>query len=288
VLHLLAIAHEAGIPLGLEDFHRVSERTPVIADLMPHGRFTAVDLHRAGGSRLVARRLDGAGLLDGGALTVTGRSLGEEAAGAPEAPGQEVVSPAGRPLHATGGLAILYGSLAPDGCVVKTAGIDRPFHTGPARVFEAEEAAMAAVQAGDIRPGDVVVIRCEGPRGGPGMREMLGVTAALVGRGLGGSVALITDGRFSGATRGLMVGHVAPEAAAGGPIALVADGDRVTVDVAGRRVTLDVDPGLLAERRARWAEPPPRYTSGVMAKYRTLVGSAAAGAVTVPGKAGAR
>lgn len=282
VLHLLAIAHEAGIPLDLEVFHTVSERTPIIADLMPHGRFTAVDLDRAGGSRLIARRLLEAGLLDGTALTVTGRAIGEEAAEAEETPGQEVVVPATRPLHSTGGLAILRGDLAPDGCVVKTAGCDRLLCRGPARVFDAEEAAMAAVQAGEVGPGDVVVIRYEGPRGGPGMRELLGVTAALVGRGLGGSVALVTDGRFSGATRGLMVGHVAPEAALGGPIALVEDGDILTVDVASRRLDLAVDPEVLAARRTGWVEPAARYTGGVMAKYWMLVGTAAAGALTAP------
>jgi dihydroxy-acid dehydratase len=286
VLHLLAIAHEAGIPLDLEVFHTVSERTPIIADLMPHGRFTAVDLDRAGGSRLIARRLLEAGLLDGTALTVTGRALGEEAAEAEETPGQEVVVPATLPLHSTGGLAILRGDLAPDGCVVKTAGCDRLLHRGPARVFDAEEAAMAAVQAGDVRPGDVVVIRYEGPRGGPGMREMLGVTAAVVGRGLGGNVALVTDGRFSGATRGLMAGHVAPEAALGGPIALVEDGDIITVDVASRRLDLAVDPEALVARRAAWVEPAPRYAGGVMAKYWMLVGTAAAGALTAPAARG--
>ncbi|WP_329256077.1 dihydroxy-acid dehydratase [Actinoallomurus sp. NBC_01490] len=288
VLHLLAIAREAGVPLDLETFHAVSERTPTIADMMPHGRFTAVDLDRAGGSRLVARRLLEAGLLDGGAVTVTGRSIGEEAAEAAETPGQEVVVPAADPLSPTGGLAILRGDLAPEGCVVKTAGCEHLFHRGPARVFDTEESAMAAAQAGDIKAGDVVVIRYEGPRGGPGMREMLGVTAALVGRGLGGDVALLTDGRFSGATRGLMVGHVAPEAVLGGPIALVEDGDVITIDVPARRVDLAVDRATLDARRSAWKEPPARYTGGVMGKYAGLVGSAALGAVTTPPGEGSR
>jgi dihydroxy-acid dehydratase len=280
VLHLLAIANEAGVPLDLEAFHTVSERTPIIADLMPHGQYTAVDLHHAGGTRLVAQRLINAGLVDGSAFTVTGRTLGEEAAEATEHAGQQVVSAVGQPLHPTGGLAILYGSLAPDGCVVKTAGCPRLIQRGPARVFDREEDAMSAVQEGRITSGDVVVIRYEGPRGGPGMREMLGVTAALVGRGLGGEVGLITDGRFSGATRGLMIGHIAPEAAAGGPIALVADGDTITIDVAARRVDLDVDQEVLDKRRTTWSVPRSAYASGVMAKYRRLVGSAATGAVT--------
>ncbi len=280
VLHLLAIAHEAGVPLDLEAFHAVSERTPIIADLMPHGRFTAVDLHRAGGTQLVAKRLIDAGLVDGSALTVTGRTLGEEAAHAAERAGQQVLSAVERPFHPAGGLAILYGSLAPDGCVVKTAGCPRLVQRGPARVFDREEAAMRAVQEGRIAAGEVVVIRYEGPRGGPGMREMLGVTAALVGRGLGGEVGLVTDGRFSGATRGLMVGHVAPEAAAGGPIALAADGDIVTIDIAARRVDLEVDQVIRDKRLTTWTAPQCSYAGGVMAKYRRLVGSAAAGAIT--------
>ncbi|MEC3980511.1 dihydroxy-acid dehydratase [Amycolatopsis sp. H20-H5] len=278
VLHLLAIAREAGVALGLDEFDRISSRTPVIADLLPHGRYTAVDLDAAGGSRLVARRLAEAGLLDEGQLTVTGRSLGEEAAGAGERAGQDVVVPVSRPLESHGGLVVLRGNLAPDGCVVKIAGLTRLVHCGPARVFESEEAAMAAVQAGAIVAGDVVVVRGEGPRGGPGMREMLGVTAALVGRGLGGSVALVTDGRFSGATRGLMAGHVAPEAAAGGPIGLLRDGDPVTIDVPAR--TLEADPSGGA---GDWTPAEDRYPTGVMARYRALVGSASEGAVlTVP------
>jgi dihydroxy-acid dehydratase len=286
VLHMLAIAHELGLPLDLETFHTVSERTPIIADLLPYGRFTAVDLHRAGGTPLIAGRLIDAGLVDGSALTVTGRTLGEEAAGAVEAPGQQVVTTVGRPRQPTGGLAILYGDLAPDGSVIKTVGCAVLRQRGPARVFDREEAAMAAVQAGRIVAGDILVIRYEGPRGGPGMREMLGVTAALVGRGLGGEVGLITDGRFSGATRGLMVGHVAPEAVAGGPIALVADGDIITIDVAARRVDLEVTTEELALRRACWVAPRSGHATGVMAKYRALVGSAATGAVTAGGPSG--
>jgi dihydroxy-acid dehydratase len=282
VLHLLAIAREAGVPLEIDDFDTVSSRTPVIADLRPSGRYTAVDLDRAGGSRLVGRLLVEAGLVDGGALTVTGRTLGEEVADAEETPGQDVVVPVERPLKPTGGLVVLRGNLAPDGCVVKIAGVARLAHTGPARVFESEEAAMEAVQSGRIVPGDVVVIRYEGPRGGPGMREMLGVTAALVGQGLGGSVALVTDGRFSGATHGLMAGHVAPEAARGGPIAALRDGDSITLDAEARTLDVDLADDELAARLAEWTEPEPRYESGVMAKYAALVSSASEGAVTVP------
>ena len=277
VLHLLAIAREAGVTLTLDDFDAISARTPVIADLLPHGRYTAVDLDRAGGTPLVARWLAEAGLIDGGQLTVTGRSLGEEAATAVETPGQDVVTTVARPLEPHGGLVVLHGNLAPDGCVVKVAGLSRLRHEGPARVFESEEAAMAAVQAGSVVAGDVVVIRGEGPRGGPGMREMLGVTAALVGRGLGNDVALVTDGRFSGATRGLMAGHVAPEAAAGGPIGLLRDGDRLVIDVPGRALSVRLTDSELAERA--WVPGPDRYPSGVMAKYRALVGSASDGAV---------
>ena len=285
ILHLLAIAHEAGVDLDLETFHTVSERTPIIADLMPHGKYTAVDLYLAGGTPLVAKRLIDAGLVDGTSLTVTGQTLSQEAAGATERTGQQVVLTADRSLHPTGGLAILYGNLAPDGCVVKTAGCPQLRHRGPARVFEREENAMSAVQEGRIVPGDVVVIRYEGPRGGPGMREMLGVTAALVGRGLGSQVGLVTDGRFSGATRGLMIGHVAPEAAIGGPIALIAEGDIIEIDITARRVDLEVAPELLAKRRAEWSTPEGAYPGGVMAKYRSLVGSAALGAVTTDRKA---
>jgi dihydroxy-acid dehydratase len=276
VLHLLAIAREAGLPLTLDDFDAVCARTPVLADLKPGGRYTAVDMERAGGVALIARRLFEAGLLTD-IPTVTGRTLREEAMAVAEAPDQEVVRPIAAPLKPRGGLAVLRGSLAPEGCVVKLSGHGKSSHQGPARVFDSEEAAFAAVQAGAIQPGDVVVIRYEGPRGGPGMREMLAVTAALIGRGLGDSVALITDGRFSGATHGFMVGHVAPEAAIGGPIALVRDGDLVTIDVETRRLEVDCD---LEPRRAGWQPPAPRYTAGVMAKYARSVASASDGAVT--------
>jgi dihydroxy-acid dehydratase len=282
VLHLLAIAREAGVPLSIDDFDPIGRRTPLWADMQPGGRFTAVDLGRAGGTRIVAKRLADARLVDAGAATVTGRTFGEEAARATETPGQEVVLPLDRPLKPTGGLVILRGSLAPDGCVVKVAGHERTHHRGPARVFEREEDAMAAVLAGRIRAGDVVVIRYEGPKGGPGMREMLGVTAAIVGAGLGESVSLLTDGRFSGATRGLMAGHVAPEAFEGGPIALVEEDDPIVFDVEARRLDLDVRAPVLAERRARWRPPAPRYASGVLAKYAALVSSASEGAVTRP------
>jgi dihydroxy-acid dehydratase len=282
VLHLLAIAREAGVPLGIDDFDTVSGRTPLWADLQPGGRYTAVDLGEAGGTAVVAKRLVDAGLVAGTALTVTGRTFAEEAAAARETAGQPVVHPLDRPIKPTGGLVILHGSLAPDGCVVKVAGHERRRHRGPARVFEREEDAMAAVVGGAIRPGDVVVIRYEGPRGGPGMREMLGVTAAIVGAGLGESVALLTDGRFSGATRGLMAGHVAPEGAVGGPIALVAEGDQIAFDVDARRLDLEVPEATLAARRAAWRPPAPRYAEGVFAKYASLVTSASEGAVTRP------
>ena len=282
VLHLLALAREVGVPLTIDDFDRVSRRTPLWADLKPGGRFTAVDLGHAGGSGVVARRLVAAGLADGAAVTATGRTFAEEAARAVERAGQEVVRPLEQPLKPTGGLVILRGNLAPEGCVVKMAGHERLRHRGPARVFEREEDAMAAVTRREIRAGDVVVIRYEGPRGGPGMREMLGVTAALVGEGLGEQVALLTDGRFSGATRGLMAGHVAPEAAVGGPIAAVEEGDPISFDVEQRRLDLEVSEATLRERLARWRAPAPRYTSGVFAKYVALVSSAAEGAVTRP------
>ena len=285
VLHLLAIAREAGVPLDIDDFDRVSERTPIIADLKPGGRYTAVDLDRAGGTRLFGKRLLDGGLIDGSQLTVTGRSLAEELQNAEEDEGQDVVAPVERPLRSSGGLVILKGNIAPEGCVVKVAGYTRLEHTGPARVFDSEEAAMEAVQAGRIVAGDVVVIRYEGPRGGPGMREMLGVTAALVGQGLGETVALLTDGRFSGATRGLMAGHVAPEAAHGGPIAALRDGDTVTFDIENRTLSVDLPEGELDARLAQWREPEPRYATGVMAKYAALVSSASEGAVTDPGLA---
>ena len=285
VLHLLAIAREAGVPLDIDDFDQVSERTPIIADLKPGGRYTAVDLDRAGGTRLFGKRLLDGGLIDGSQLTATGRSLAEELQNAEEDEGQDVVAPVERPLRSSGGLVILKGNIAPEGCVVKVAGYTRLEHTGPARVFDSEEAAMEAVQGGRIVAGDVVVIRYEGPRGGPGMREMLGVTAALVGQGFGETVALLTDGRFSGATRGLMAGHVAPEAAHGGPIAALRDGDTVTFDIEKRTLSVDLPEGELEARLAQWREPEPRYATGVMAKYAALVSSASEGAVTDPGLA---
>ena len=280
VLHLLAIAREAGVPLELQDFDRISRRVPLLADLKPGGKFVATDLYRAGGITLVAKRLLDAGLLHADALTVTGRTLGEEAADATETPGQEVVKPFDQPIKATGGLVILRGNLAPDGCVVKVAGYTTVHHQGPAQVFDSEEAAFAAVEQGQIKAGDVVVIRNEGPKGGPGMREMLAVTAALVGVGLGDSVALLTDGRFSGATRGLMAGHVAPEAVDGGPIAALRDGDVVTFDIDTRTLSVDLSDAEIAARVAAWPRPAPLYDTGVMAKYARLVTSAATGAVT--------
>jgi dihydroxy-acid dehydratase len=280
VLHLLAVAREAGVPLEIDDFDRISARTPVLANLKPWGRYVATDLHNAGGISLLLRRLLEAGHIDGSAGTVTGRTLGDEVRDAKETSGQDVVHDAKTPVHPSGGLAILRGNLAPDGCVVKVAGGGRRMHSGPARTFDREEDAFDAVQNGRIRDGDVVVIRYEGPRGGPGMREMLGVTAALVGAGLGKSVALLTDGRFSGATHGLMAGHVAPEAAVGGPIAAVRDGDTIVIDVDARRLDLDVDDAEIAARLADWRPPGARYESGVMAKYARSVGSAAEGAVT--------
>jgi dihydroxy-acid dehydratase len=280
VLHLLAIAREAGIPLKIDDFERVSSRVPLIADLKPGGRFVATDLYRAGGTALVAKRLHEAGLLHSDALTASGRTIGDEAQAATETPQQEVVRPLEKPLKPTGGLVILKGNLAPEGCVVKVAGHEHVHHAGPARVFNSEEEAFAAVQQGGIRSGDVVVIRYEGPSGGPGMREMLAVTAALVGAGLGDSVALLTDGRFSGATRGLMAGHVAPEAAHGGPIAALRDGDQIVFDVARRELRVELKDSEIRERLQKWQAPKPRYTTGVMAKYAKQVSSAAVGAVT--------
>jgi dihydroxy-acid dehydratase len=280
VLHLLAIAYEAGVGLSLDDFDRISERVPLLADLKPGGRFVATDLYRAGGTGLVAKRLYEAGLLHGSALTVSGKNIGDEAKAANETAAQEVVLPLDRPLKSTGGLVILKGNLAPEGCVVKIAGHEHLQHRGPARVFDSEEAAFAAVQQGQIRTGDVLVIRYEGPRGGPGMREMLGVTAALVGAGLGDSVALLTDGRFSGATRGLMAGHVAPEAASGGPIAAVHDGDVIVFDVGRRELRVELSDEEIQKRLASWKPPEARYRTGVMAKYARHVSSAAVGAVT--------
>ncbi len=276
VLHLLAIARDANVPLALDEFDRISARTPIFADLKPGGRFTAPDMFRAGGMRLLAKRLIEAERLED-APTVSGKTLFQEAAEATETAGQEVIRPLLNPMKPTGGLAILRGTLAPEGCVVKLSGHERVTHSGPARVFDSEEAAFEAVQQSKIKAGDVVVIRYEGPVGRPGMREMLAVTGALVGQGLGESIALITDGRFSGATHGLMVGHVAPEAARGGPIALVRDGDIITLDVRSRRLDVDAD---LKQRRTEWKPPVPRYTTGVMAKYAKLVSSASEGAIT--------
>jgi len=282
VLHLLAIARELGVPLELDEFDGIAERTPVVADLKPGGRFVATDLHRAGGAALVARELVAGGLVDVSARNVDGRTLAEIAAAARETPGQEVVVPIDRPLKATGGIAILHGNLAPEGSVAKLVGHERRLHRGPARVFDCEEDCFAAVAAGAIEPGDVVVIRYEGPAGGPGMREMLHVTAALVGAGLGDEVALLTDGRFSGATHGLMVGHVSPEAARGGPLAALEDGDSVVIDVDARELRVELRDGELERRLARWTPPPPRYESGVLAKYAALVSSASEGAITRP------
>jgi len=280
VLHLLAIANEAKISLSIDDFDRISSLVPILADLKPGGRFVATDLYAAGGTALVAKRLLEAGLLRGDSITVTGRTLAEEAAGAMEAPAQQVVRKFDAPLKPTGGLVILKGNLAPEGCVVKVAGHNLQNFRGPARVFDNEEAAFTAVEKSIIKAGDVIVIRYEGPKGGPGMREMLAVTAALVGAGLGDSVALLTDGRFSGATHGLMAGHVAPEAANGGPIAAIADGDMIVFDIPGRELNVDLSSADIQKRLAAWKPPAPRYTSGVMAKYALLVSSPSFGAVT--------
>ena len=280
VLHLLAIAREAGIALSIDDFDSISERTPLIGDLRPGGRYVALDWDAAGGTPLLAKRLLDAGRLHGEVMTVTGRTIAQEAARAVETPGQDVIVPVERALKETGGLVILRGSLAPAGCVVKVAGHERLTHRGPARVFEREEDTMQAVLKGEIRAGDVLVIRNEGPKGGPGMREMLSVTAALVGVGLGEDVALLTDGRFSGATHGLMAGHVAPEAAVGGPIAAVREGDTIAFDIPNRRLDIEVDERELLGRLEAWRPPQPRYTHGVFAKYVSLVSGAEEGAVT--------
>jgi dihydroxy-acid dehydratase len=280
VLHLLAMAHEAGVDLEIEDFQKISERTPLLVDLKPAGKFVAVDVHYAGGLPVIAQRLVKGGYVNGSAITVTGRTFAQEAAEAKEAPGQEVIRPLNNPIKSSGGLVILKGNLAPDGCVIKVTGIERKGQTGPARVFNCEEDAMHAVTEGRIRPGDVVVIRYEGPRGGPGMREMLGVTSAIMGAGLGDSVALITDGRFSGATRGFMVGHIAPEAASGGPIAVVQEGDPIAISIENRTIDLQVPADEIKRRLAQWKTPAPKYDTGVFAKYVKLVSSAAAGAVT--------
>jgi dihydroxy-acid dehydratase len=282
VLHLLAIAREAGVKLEIDDFQKISQRTPLLADLKPSGRFVAVDMHRAGGVRLLAKRLLEGKRLEGAAKTVTGRTLSEEVANAHETPGQEVIALLDQPLKATGGLVILKGNLAPEGCVAKISGHERLEQRGPARVFDSEEKAMAAVTAKKIKAGDVVVIRNEGPKGGPGMREMLGVTAAIVGEGLGESVALLTDGRFSGATRGLMAGHVSPEAALGGPIAAVRDGDIIHFDVRQRVLEIEISRKELRSRMQKWKAPKSRYPTGVFAKYAALVSSASQGAITKP------
>ena len=281
VLHMLAIAHEFGIPLDIDDFGRIADRTPLIADMRPGGRYAATELYEAGGVALVMRELlKRPGLLHGDEPTVDGRTIAQIAAAAVETPGQKVVLPLETPLKPNGGLAILHGSLAPEGCVVKLAGHERRQHRGPARVFDSESACYDAVRAQRIKAGDVVVIRYEGPVGGPGMREMLQVTAALVGEGLGDSVALLTDGRFSGGTHGLMIGHVAPEAALGGPIAIVQEGDPIVIDVDRQALDLDIPVAEVARRFEAWSPPAPRYRTGVLAKYAALVGSASAGAVT--------
>ena len=282
VLHLLAIANEAKIPLSIDDFDRISSRVPILADLKPGGRFVETDLYRAGGTPLVAKRMLEGRFLHGECPTVTGRTIAEEAAAAKEAPGQEVVRKLNAPLKPTGGLVVLRGNLAPEGSVIKVAGHNLQNFSGPARVFDSEEAAFAAVEKGAIKAGDVVVIRYEGPRGGPGMREMLAVTAALVGEGLGDSVALLTDGRFSGATHGLMAGHVAPEAANGGPIAAVKDGDTITFDIPHRQLNVGLTTAEIEKRLASWTPPAPRFSDGVMAKYALLVSSPSLGAVTTP------
>jgi dihydroxy-acid dehydratase len=281
VLHLVAIARDFGIEFTIDDFERISARTPIVADMKPWGRWHANDMYAAGGVALVARELRKAGLLHDGARTVDGKTLGEHADAAVEAEGQTVVAPIEQPLKARGGVAVLYGNLAPDGCAVKLAGHDRTVHRGPARVFDSEEECFAAVKAGGIAPGDVVVIRYEGPHGGPGMREMLHVTGAIVGEGLSESVALITDGRFSGATHGFMVGHVAPEASRGGPIAALREGDIVVIDVDRHELNVELIDEELATRLADWVEPEPRYRRGALATYATLVSSASRGAVTV-------
>ena len=280
VLHLLAVANEAGIELDIDDFDRISERTPLLGDLKPGGRFVAKDLYEAGGIGVLAKRLDEAGVLNRECITVTGRTVGEEADATQETPAQQVVRPLDDPLKPTGGLVILRGNLAPDGCVVKVAGEERRKHTGPARVFGSEEECFAVVEQQGIKPGDVVVIRNEGPSGGPGMREMLQVTAALVGEGIGDQVALLTDGRFSGATHGLMAGHVAPEAIRGGPIAAVQEGDTITLDIDARRLDVDLSDEEIARRVEMYEPPEPRYKRGVMAKYAASVSSASEGAVT--------
>jgi len=284
VLHLLAISRELGMPLAIDDFQKVSERTPLLADLKPAGKYVATDVDAAGGIPVIAKRLLDGKFADGSAMTVTGKTFAEEASEAKETPGQPVIAPLEKPLKTTGGLVILKGNLAPEGGVVKMSGHERPSHKGPARVFESEEAAMQAVTSKQIKPGDVVVIRYEGPKGGPGMREMLSVTAAIVGEGLGESVALLTDGRFSGATRGLMVGHVAPEAALGGPIAVIHEGDQIIIDTKSNKIEVEISDSEIARRLAQWKAPVGQYKTGVFAKYAALVSSAAEGAITTPAR----
>ena len=282
VLHLLAIAREMGVPLAIDDFQKVSERTPLLANLKPAGKYVAADVDKAGGIPVIAKRLLDGKLANGSTMTVTGRTFAEEANAAVETPGQPVIAPLDQPLKKTGGLVILHGNLAPEGCVAKISGHERLTHRGPARIFESEEDAMTAVTGKQIKPGDVVVIRNEGPKGGPGMREMLSVTAALVGEGLGDTVALLTDGRFSGATRGLMIGHVSPEAALGGPIATLHQGDTVHIDVNQRKLEVEINDATLKHRLAEWKAPKPKYSTGVFAKYAALVHSASEGAITKP------
>jgi dihydroxy-acid dehydratase len=274
------MAREAGVDLKIDEFNEISSKTPLLCDLKPAGHFVAPDVDKAGGIPVIAKRLVDGGYADGSAITITGKTLGEEAAKAVETSGQQVIHALDNPIKKSGGLVILKGNLAPDGSVIKVTGIKKTVHRGPARVFGREEAAMQAVTAGQIKEDDVVVIRYEGPVGGPGMREMLGVTSAIAGAGLGESVAMVTDGRFSGATRGFMVGHVAPEAAKGGPIALVYDGDIIELDLVKNTITLEVDEAELARRKAEWKKPKPKYTEGVFAKYCALVSSAAEGAIT--------
>ncbi len=280
VLHLLAMAREAGVDLVIDDFQRISEKTPLLSSLKPAGEFVALDLDKAGGIPVISQRLLEGGWADGSTITITGKTFAEEVAQVRETPGQVVVRPISNPIKKSGGLVILKGTLAPDGAVIKVTGIEKKQHRGPARVFEHEEEAMQAVTQGKIQPGDVVVIRYEGPKGGPGMREMLGVTGAIMGAGLGETVALLTDGRFSGATRGFCIGHVSPEAVDGGPIAFVEEGDSILLDIENRVMNLEVDEATLAARRAKWTKPAPKYKTGVFYKYYLSVGSAAQGAVT--------
>jgi dihydroxy-acid dehydratase len=279
-LHLPAIAYECGVKLTLDDIDRISRRTPIIADLKPFGRYTAYDVFKAGGIPAIMKVLLDANLLHGDCLTCTGKTVAENLANVKLKPDQDVILPVSRALEKTGGLHILRGNLAPEGCVIKTAGVKKLQHRGPARVFDSEEACMAAVQAQQVKKGDSVVIRYEGPKGGPGMREMLAVTAAIVGQGLGYDVCLLTDGRFSGATRGLMVGHIGPEAFVGGPLALVRDGDILSIDAEKGTINVELSDEELAKRRAQWKAPAPNYPHGALAKYAALVGPACFGAVT--------